>query len=129
MQSMVFKLGAGALAVAALAAIVGAYMPTAISQMPQKERIESAARVAGASNVRIRAAEAEARRGPTPPSSGYQTPVVLGATDEARTDDSQQVQPSGYSGTVPVPQTVFEGESQQGAETASDTATQPSAEE
>ncbi len=129
MQSMVVKLGGIALAVAALAAIVGAIMPSGIAQMPQKERIASSARVAGASNVRLRAAEAEAQRGPTLPSAGNQTPVVLAAPSGADSDEPQQVQPSGYSGTVPVPQTVFEGQDQQSAEAASDSATDPTIED
>ena len=127
MQSMVVKLGGIALAVAALAAIVGTFMPTRIASAPQNERIADSARVAGASNVRLRAAEAEAQRGPTLPSAGNQTPVVQTATSVVGSDASQPVQSNGYTGTVPVPQTVFEGEDQQ--EAAADSPTDPTVED
>lgn len=132
MQSMVFKIGAGALAVAALAAIIGAYMPVGIALKPQSERIASSAQNTGASNIGQRDDEADGRRGKSMPLAPSQTTVVLGASDEAEPIASQPAQSAhsnGYSGTAPVPQTVFEGESQPAADAASDSATEPSAEE
>ena len=107
MSSLVVKIVGLAGGVALLAAIGGSFLPRGPKTAPQKERIMRTSQAAGASNVRQRAAEAEALRSPEPTVSGNQPPVVLSPTAEETAAADQPSQTISYSGTAPVPQTVF----------------------
>ncbi len=129
---MVFKLGGIAIAVAVLASAFGTMLPVGVKPLPQRDRIIKSAQVAGASNVRIRAAEAEARRAPIVTSSIDQPPVVLPppaslSTPVSQSEDSNADQSvaSAYTGTAPLPQTSFSD----AAEAALETADEPDVED
>ncbi len=107
MQSVIVKLGGIAIVVAFLASALGTVMPTRIASVPQKERIIEGARMSGASNVRIRAAEAEARRAPVTRSSNDQPVVVLVPQSEPENEGRDQEAATGYTGAEPMPQTRF----------------------
>jgi hypothetical protein len=104
-----YKIGGVAIAVVALTAVVGSMLSTDIATTPQKDRIIKSAKVAGASNVRIRAAELEAQRAPVVVSE-VQAPVVVNAAPDRESTATAQPQSGGYTGTAPVPQTIFADE-------------------
>jgi hypothetical protein len=107
MQSALLKLAGLAIVVAVLASVFGAMLPTRIASTPQRDRIIASARVPGASNVRIRAAEIAARRAPSAAPASVHAPVVLPPPSEPQTSDPYQAAPNSYTGTAPVPQTSF----------------------
>lgn len=119
---MLYKIGGVAIAVVALAAVVGSMLSTDIATTPQKDRIIKSAKVAGASNVRIRAAELEAQRSPVIPDAAVQSPVVVNAPAAEDAAATHQQQSGGYTGTAPVPQVVFADDSPDPPEAATEPA-------
>jgi hypothetical protein len=114
MSSMVYKVGGIAIGIAALAAIGGSFLTTEPAGLARKERIQEQANAPGTSNVGNRATETEAQDPETPAAVQLQKPVILGPDGNAigNTTAQSESQPSqqdggNYSGTVPLPQTVF----------------------
>ena len=119
MDGLIAKMAGLAIAIAVVVGLVAKVLPSAGPLPTQRERLVEAAKVDGASNVRIRAAAREAQREPIA-SAVPPAPVILpldgSPPSSAAVAEVEAI--SGYGGTAPVPQTTFADSNPAGGEVA-----------